>query len=239
MLNNELITVCCNYNVAIVEAIKKTTTYLKQNIDEIVNFNTFTHLYEYYEYDAKENIDILLVDYRLSQQIDIGQLDINKIDKETKIIALIDDNLSCKEKIKLTTHLGFDDFLKYSSIYQDLIVKLNIWTKMQKHKQSFSYKCLHIDIDNICVTFYGKEIKLSNTEFMILKCLVVNAEKSQTRQEIMDYVWNNKGKKRSIDPRTVDVNINRLRNNLKNANPKKMDVIQTIRSMGYCLKIED
>lgn len=236
MLNNELKAVYYNYNLAIIENIKKTTNYLKQNINGMINLNTFIQLEDYYQYYKKDNIDILLIDYRKDQQKHIGILNLNKINKNTKIIALIDENLSCAKKIELIS-LGFDDFLEYNAIDQDLIAKLNIWVKMQyKQNFNFSYKNLHMDFQNIIVTYHNNEIKLSIKEFMILKCLMHNAEKIQTREQIIKYVWKKEG---TIDTRTVDVNINRLRNNLKNANPNKEDVIHTIRSMGYCLKIED
>lgn len=236
MLDNELRAVCYNYSIAIVENVGETTTYLRQIINDTININTFIQFEEYYKFYNKDNIDILLIDYRKSQQNSLGKLDTNKISKNTKIIALIDKNMSCKEKIELII-LGFDDFLEHDAIDKDLIAKLNIWIKTHNKQQfHFSYKNLHMDFQNISVTYHNHEIKLSIKEFMILKCLIQNAEKIQTREQIIKYVWKKEG---TIDTRTVDVNINRLRNNLKNVNPNKEDVIHTIRSMGYCLKIDD
>src|SRR5690606_8283996 len=57
-----------------------------------------------------------------------------------------------------------------------------------------------------------KLIRLGPTEFKILQCLMEFPQKTLSREYIMEYVW---GSSPKIEPRTIDVHINRLRNALK------------------------
>jgi two-component system copper resistance phosphate regulon response regulator CusR len=67
---------------------------------------------------------------------------------------------------------------------------------------------------------------------MILELLVRTNERSLSRREIADYVWQNATDSTNI----VDVYINFLRKKIESITPRKY--IHTIRGVGYVLKEE-
>ena len=78
-----------------------------------------------------------------------------------------------------------------------------------------------------------KRIHLGPTEFKILQLLVQSPKVIFTRQQIIDYVW---GTKENIEPRTVDVHVNRLRTLIK-VDSREIPFIKTVRAAGYCLNL--
>jgi two-component system phosphate regulon response regulator PhoB len=91
---------------------------------------------------------------------------------------------------------------------------------------------VHMNLSSYKVVRRGRNIHLGPTEFKILQCLMENPKRTLSREYIMNYVWQDKS---SIESRTIDVHINRLRSALKIANDEP-PVIETIRSAGYCLR---
>lgn len=75
----------------------------------------------------------------------------------------------------------------------------------------------------------GNRVKLTVTEFNILKLLARRASWVFTRQQIIDAV---KGYEFSVTPRAVDVHIFSLRNKLGQAGEK----IESVRGIGYRLR---
>ncbi len=95
------------------------------------------------------------------------------------------------------------------------------------------YKDLSMDLATFKVTRGSKHIHLGPTEFKILQLLVQSPKIIFTRTQIVDYVW---GIDEVVEPRTVDVHINRLRSLIK-LNNNELPFIKTIRSAGYCLNL--
>jgi len=89
---------------------------------------------------------------------------------------------------------------------------------------------VEVDIDNGTVKRDGIDVRLSLIEFKILRCLMENAGKVRTREQIRNAVW---GRDSQIEIRAVDVRITRLRRRLNVENLP--DVIRTVRSVGYAL----
>lgn len=79
------------------------------------------------------------------------------------------------------------------------------------------------------VTVSGKEVPLSRKEFELLECLIQNAGRVMTRQNLIDQIW---GLDYVGDTKTLDVHIKRLRAKLEEA-PAKPRLITTIRGLGY------
>ena len=89
---------------------------------------------------------------------------------------------------------------------------------------------VEIDIDNARVKRDGADVRLSATEFKILRYLMENAGKVRSREHIRNAVW---GRDSDVDIRAVDVRITRLRRRLNGDG--QPDVIRTVRSVGYSL----
>ncbi|MCR5129569.1 MAG: winged helix-turn-helix domain-containing protein [Lachnospiraceae bacterium] len=76
----------------------------------------------------------------------------------------------------------------------------------------------------------GKEVFLSKNEMQILDLLLSRKGEIVTRDEIIDYLWDNDA---YVDDNTLTVNMTRLRNKLEQAGITH--AIVTRRGMGYIL----
>lgn len=109
---------------------------------------------------------------------------------------------------------------------------LHCSSNAQPASKQLSYRNIMLNIDSYRVTKDGKPVHLGPTEFKILQCLMELPSKILSREHIMQSVW---GHNSNVEPRTIDVHINRLRAALKNNESEETPMIKTIRSAGYCL----
>jgi len=95
------------------------------------------------------------------------------------------------------------------------------------------YKNLEMDLSTFRVKRENKSVHLGPTEFKILKLLASAPRTILSRQEIIDFVWDDK---ENIEKRTVDVHVNRLRSLLR-VKENEPPFIKTVRAAGYCLSL--
>ena len=101
-----------------------------------------------------------------------------------------------------------------SAIAEDKVQTGNIVINLKKH----------------IVKIHDKEIVLGPTEYKLLLELMKSSGRVLSREQLLDNVW---GISASVDSRTVDVHIGRLRKSMKKVTDDK--VIKTVRSFGYSL----
>lgn len=87
---------------------------------------------------------------------------------------------------------------------------------------------LALDRTSMTATLRGVKLPLYPIQVRILELLMLNPGRAFTRQEISDGIWS---EVRSIDDRTVDVSIGRVRDALRHK--VSVDPIRTVRSVGY------
>jgi DNA-binding response OmpR family regulator len=85
-----------------------------------------------------------------------------------------------------------------------------------------------LDLHLSSIKYNNKEIELSRNEFKILYFLFLNNGRLVTKDELIEYLWNNKF---YIDENILNVNITRIRKKLEEINIK--DFIKTIHGQGY------
>jgi two-component system, OmpR family, phosphate regulon response regulator PhoB len=76
------------------------------------------------------------------------------------------------------------------------------------------------------------ELELAPTEVKLLGCLMAHPDRVLSRDQLLAQVWGDDG---TIDPRTVDQNIRRLRRCFEAAGAGEL--IRTVRGLGYRLAI--
>jgi two-component system phosphate regulon response regulator PhoB len=108
---------------------------------------------------------------------------------------------------------------KSNPVFQDKIIK---------------YKDLTMDLATYKVQRAGKKIHLGPTEFKIMQMLIQSPKTILSREKIIEYVWGEAAQ--NIEPRTVDVHVNRLRSLVK-INDTELPFIKTVRAAGYCLNL--
>ena len=83
-----------------------------------------------------------------------------------------------------------------------------------------------VDRATLKVTLDGARLDLTSTEFKLLSLLVDREGVIQSREDLLQEVW---GYSNSVDTRTVDTHIRRLREKLGTHAP----LLQTVRGEGY------
>ena len=90
------------------------------------------------------------------------------------------------------------------------------------------YRGTHLvaDFDAVSVSVDGLPIRLTRREFELLRCLVDNRNRVLSRERLLTRVW---GYQETIETRSVDVHVGRLRSKLGAAGPQ----IETVVGLGY------
>lgn len=127
-----------------------------------------------------------------------------------------------------------DEYIAQPFVPSALVSKIKSYDTQNTHsnnKKTIKYHDIEMNLNTFRVTRLGKTIHLGPNEFKIFQCFLELPGRVLSREHIMNYVW---GHNSQVEPRTIDVHINRLRSALK-ANEDELPLIKTIRSAGYSL----
>jgi two-component system phosphate regulon response regulator PhoB len=75
----------------------------------------------------------------------------------------------------------------------------------------------------------GRELHLTSTEFNLLEFFLVHPGRAYSRDQLLESVW---GAQRYVTPRTVDVHVRRLREQIERE-PENPGYLTTVRGFGY------
>jgi two-component system phosphate regulon response regulator PhoB len=179
--------------------------------------------------------DIIILDSQLPDLPGIGVCTILRTKAASKNLPIImlSDNEGEFDRVK-GLDSGVDDYIVKPFQPNELVARIKaIFRRIRPsfNSKSLNYKDLKMDMASYRVTRGIRDIHLGPTEFRILQCLMEFPKRILSREYIMTHVW---GYESQVEPRTIDVHINRLRSALKNDN-EDLPFIKTIRSAGYCL----
>jgi two-component system phosphate regulon response regulator PhoB len=186
---------------------------------------------------SSERPNIIVVDSMVG---DISGVEVCKVLRGQKFDAQIilvvqkDDDL---EALKGAANV-FDDHLFKPFSKVDLTYKIKILLGKAKptlQAKVVSFQDITLNLASYKVTRAGRSVHLGPTEFKLLQCFIENPTKIFSRKELMDYIWSDQA---SVETRTIDVHVNRLRTALKLPN-EHVPVIKTIRAAGYCLHLPE
>ncbi|MCC2646961.1 MAG: phoB [Rickettsiaceae bacterium] len=152
----------------------------------------------------------------------------------TPIVFLVDEGESI-ENYKAIDN-GLNEYVYRPFTPNELMTAIKSLLRRSKpvfQDKIIKYKDLSMDLAKFAVYRSTRRIHLGPTEFKILQLLLQSPKSIFSRQQIIDYVW---GANYSIEPRTVDVHVNRLRTLIKEPNDP-MPFIKTVRAAGYCLSL--
>jgi len=126
--------------------------------------------------------------------------------------------------------LGADDYIVKPFSPRELILRIKAILKRlqpaETEKDVLKSGKLTVDLSRHKVTVDKKEVDLTNMEFKLLVTLMQRAGRVQSRETLLDDVWDIAS---DVTTRTVDTHIKRLREKLG----KTGDLIETIRGVGY------
>ncbi|MDD3453506.1 MAG: response regulator transcription factor [Bacilli bacterium] len=201
-------------------------TFLENNgyqVHLIIEFNNLINNI------LNSNCDLILLDINLPDND--GQFICKELRKmiTTPIIMVTSKNTELDEILSI--NYGADDFIIKPYNPQVLLARINRLLNRYENKENIiNYKDIKLDISKSIIIKQNTIIDLTKNELKILYYLLNNIGKIISREELMDYLWDNN---EFVDDNTLTVNINRLRTKLEEIELK--DVIITKRKQGYII----
>ncbi|MCM3358262.1 response regulator transcription factor [Psychrobacillus sp. MER TA 171] len=124
--------------------------------------------------------------------------------------------------------VGADDYIRKPYNTSILLARIARLLARKVSTTSEEVRGLSLEIANLKASFKGQSIELTKNETRILASLM--KKELITREEIIEELWNDS---LYIDENTLYVNINRLRDKLKQIGA--VEFIKTVRGVGYRL----
>jgi len=157
-----------------------------------------------------------------------------RADKKTQNIPII--ILSARkddiDKV-LGLEFGADDYVTKPFNVNELVLRIKGVLKRvyggKNSSDAMVYGVLSVDFARHEVKVKNKTIKLTLTEFKLLSCLLENLGQVQSRDYLLEHIWEHG---EGVFSRTVDTHIQRLRTKLNEAG----HYIETVRGIGYRLQ---
>lgn len=221
------------YNILIIED----DINLANNISDKLEKSGFVpHLLDEYGnlekqiYDISPNLILLDINLGNYNGIEICM----KLRKITNIpILFLTGRDSIEDEIKGLS-IGGNDYIKKPFSTDILIarIKRQLENQSMDNRKTLVYKNISLEVDKRIVinTKTDEELELPTVEFQILFYLMTHSETLVKREELMDYLWENRN---YIDPNALNVNLSRLRKSLNGITAG--DLIESIRGKGLKL----
>ena len=175
--------------------------------------------------------DLIVLDIMMPGKTGLEFTIENKKKIDTPIILLTAKG-EASERIE-GLEVGADDYLPKPFEPKELILRINNVlnkTKIEDSRRIIKFGNIKIDLNKLFIYKNGQNLKINNTEKIILEKMINSPGKIFSRENIGLII--NLEKERSID-----VIITRLRKKIED-DPKNPKYLQTIRGAGYVLWIE-
>lgn len=174
----------------------------------------------------EETYNIVLLDLMLP--IFDGEYMLEQIKKLDIPVIVVSAKSNLSDRVKLL-RLGADDYIIKPFESADLVARIEaVLRRYEKNSGILYFKDIEIDENKHRVCRNKEIIKISPKEYDLLCCLVKNQNKVLSKETIQVLVWKSEN---TIETRTVDVHIQRLRKKLELNNE-----IKTVTKVGYMLE---
>ena len=176
------------------------------------------------------NLDLILLDINLPNTN--GYEVIKKIKKVTlKPVIFVTSRNTLEDEIKSLSSGGYDFITKpYNKELLLLKIRKCLDEVNPKNHKELVVNGVVLDLHLSLIKYQDKEIELTRNEFLLMYYLFLNYPNTLSKDMLIEYLWNDKF---YLDENILIVNINRLRNKLRDIGLD--DFIKTVRGVGYKL----
>jgi two-component system KDP operon response regulator KdpE len=184
---------------------------------------------------SQEQADLAILDLGLP---DLDGLDLLRRIRATQRLPIIVLSSRTSERSKVDAlELGADDYVTKPFGMEELLARMRTALRhgyaAKGEDAIFRNGPLVVDLTRRRVTVGGKEVKLSPTEFSILKLLVAHAGKVLTHRQIMEEIWGAEG-----DIQYLRTYVRHLRRKL-DIDPTIPSCLTTESGVGYRLLVAE
>jgi len=189
---------------------------------------------------ARRPVDLAILDIKMPRMTGIELLEKLRMKSTTPVIFLTSKDDELDEALGLG--LGADDYITKPFSQRLLLARIQAVLRRSSAQESSATSAqiirqgdLVLDPERHLVTWAGKDMKLTVTEFLLLQTLAVRPGHVKSRDQLMDAAY---GESVFLDDRTIDSHVKRLRRKFK-AVDDDFDQIETLYGIGYRYKTDD
>lgn len=191
---------------------------------------TFADVPSFYAALKEQKPSLILLDIMLPGEDGLSVLKRLQENEETKDIPVIMVSAKGAETDKvLGLNLGASDYLAKPFGVLELVARVKANLRKFHPQATLEYKDLVIDEKGHQILLKGTPLVLSETEYSLLKYLILHSRTVLSKDVIMADVW---GMDQIVETRSLDMFISHLRKKLATSSA----IIETVRSVGYVLK---
>ena len=186
----------------------------------------------------QEPPDLLVLDWMLP---DLSGVEVCQRLRSTGVqvqVLMLTGRDAVKDRVE-ALDAGADDYLVKPFSIEELLARLRALSRRSsstskgKHNDELlELADLQLNLASHEVCRGGLAVHLSHTEFQLLRCLMADPGRVQSRQSLLDQVW---GSQFVGDANVLDVYVRYLRRKLEP--PGQPTLIQTVRGVGFLLKL--
>jgi two-component system, OmpR family, alkaline phosphatase synthesis response regulator PhoP len=181
---------------------------------------------------ADEPPDLIILDLNLPVVSGVEVCRILRSRSDARHVPIIMLTARTTEDDRVTgLELGADDYVTKPFSLRELSARVRAVLRRSTPKDDrplSSYRGANLvaDFEAVSVVANGETLRLTRREFELLRYLVQNKNRVVSRDRLLERVW---GYDRSVETRSVDVHVGRLRNKLGDAARQ----IETVIGLGY------
>jgi len=180
--------------------------------------------------------DLLLLDLMLPHMSGLELCQRLRANAETTKLPIIVVTAKSAEVDRiLGLEMGADDYVVKPFSPREVVARVKALLRRTSpalepdSRGSYERGRLKIDFSTYEVFVAGERHELALREFELLRFFVQHPMRVYSREQLLDLVW---GRDTFVEPRTVDVHVRRLRQQIER-DDSKPELILTVRSVGY------
>jgi DNA-binding response OmpR family regulator len=175
--------------------------------------------------------DVIILDLMLPLLDGVSVCKALREEKNQTPILMLTAKSEVSDRVNGLT-VGADDYLGKPFAFEELLARIKALSRRSRKQESdvLSIADILLDRESFSVTREEKQIELSKKEFLLLEYLLQNKNKTVSKEQIINHVWEFDT---DILPNTVEVYMGYLRNKIEKPFKSKQKIFQTIRGFGY------